>query len=77
MEPPRGACLPVRLDGAPIPADRSARDVDRGGAEPCIFADGPRSYDFYAGPVETHTVEIVFPTGSALYTFDFAPMGRA
>ena len=54
----------------------SAKDVDRSARSPCVFGDGPRSYDFYAGPIEAHTVEISFPTGASLFTFDFSAEGR-
>ena len=76
LDAPRGSCLAVKLDGAPIAADRSAKDVDRSTGAPCMFGDGARSYDFYAGPLEAHTVDIAFPTGASLYTFDFAAAGR-
>jgi thiol-disulfide isomerase/thioredoxin len=66
------ACAPVLLDGAPIPAERAARDVWQG----CIPLDAPRSYDFYAGPVEEHLVELRVPEGFQLFSFAFSPDGR-
>ncbi|MCA1812470.1 MAG: redoxin domain-containing protein [Halobacteriales archaeon] len=65
-------CAPVLLDGVPIPANLSARDVRNG----TLCLDGPRSYDFYAGPLGEHVVELLVPRGFSLFTFDFAAEGR-
>ncbi|MHB8605283.1 MAG: thioredoxin family protein [Thermoplasmatota archaeon] len=69
---PAGACVAVLLDGNPIPADLYGRDVHLVGSTPCVTLDGPRSYDFYAGPIGEHTVELRVPAGFALFTFDFS-----
>jgi thiol-disulfide isomerase/thioredoxin len=73
LDGPHGACVEVLLDGSPIPADRAGKDVQRLGSLPCLLLDGPRSYDWYAGPLESHTVELVLPPGATLFTFDFSP----
>lgn len=72
-----GHCVVVLLDGAPIPPERGARDVRRDGGEPCVPLDGPRSYDFYAGPVEEHLLELRVPPGFSLFTFAFSRDGRS
>ncbi|MHB8585444.1 MAG: redoxin domain-containing protein [Thermoplasmatota archaeon] len=72
---PNGTCVSVFLDGRPIPSNMAGRDVLFGaglnGGIPCMMLDGPRSYDFYAGPAGTHTVELGVPRGFGLFTFDF------
>jgi thiol-disulfide isomerase/thioredoxin len=73
---PPGLCLPVLLDGQPIPRDRAAKDVRFDQGAPCLALDGPRSYDFYAGPLEEHTVRLDVSAGFTLFTFDFATEGR-
>ena len=67
-----GTCLPVRLDGEPIPAELAGADVlfDRG--VPCVLVDAADSYDLYAGPVATHELRVGTAAGLALYTFAFS-----
>lgn len=76
LDGPVGACVPVLLDGQAFPGNRATRDVSFDRGAPCIPLDGPRSYDFYAGPVEEHLVEFEVPQGFVLFTFDFASAGR-
>ncbi|MGQ0535803.1 MAG: redoxin domain-containing protein [Methanobacteriota archaeon] len=72
LDGPSGACIEVRLDGAPAASPFAASDVSLGdGRPPCIVLDGPRSYDFFEGPVSEHTVELVTPSGVSLFTFAF------
>lgn len=72
-----GACIEVRLDGAPIAPEAAGRDVRFAeGEAPCIPLDAPRSYDYYAGVPEEHLVELRVPAGFALYAFAFSPDGR-
>jgi thiol-disulfide isomerase/thioredoxin len=73
---PQGGCVALRLDGKPFPMDHAAKDVQNVSGTPCLVLDGPRSYDFYAGPVEEHTVLLDVPQGFTLFTFDFAAQGR-
>jgi len=77
-----GTCATILLDGAPIPRSLAAHDVVfPANASACIPLDGPRSYDFFAGPYGEHVVELQVPQGFALFTFDFsdeaAPGGTA
>lgn len=70
---PDGTCIPVSLDGPPITDDLAGPDVMTDRDVPCILlAQTPRSYDFYAGPVQTHTVTFDVPAGFELYTFAFS-----
>lgn len=71
-----GECVEVRLDGEPIDESVAARSVEFVNGTPCIFVEHQRSYDFYAGDVERHTVELTVPEGFELYTFAFSEEGR-
>jgi thiol-disulfide isomerase/thioredoxin len=73
---PAGACVEVELDGAPLHPTDAARDVSFVTGTPCVVLDEPRSYDFYAGPLEWHTVELSVPRDFGLFTFAFAAEGR-
>jgi thiol-disulfide isomerase/thioredoxin len=70
-----GSCVSVLLDGKPIPMPLAGQDVMRtGGVDggiPCIRIDGPRSYDFFSGPMGSHTLQLGVPRGFSLFTFDF------
>lgn len=72
LDGPRGACVRVLLDGAPIPMALAGRDVQTFNGLPCLILDGPRSYDWFAGHPDEHVVELVFPPGGTLFTFDFS-----
>jgi thiol-disulfide isomerase/thioredoxin len=71
-----GACIPVRLDGGPVPEASAGRDVQRRDGATCLPLDGARSYQFYAGPLEEHLVELQVPAGFQLFTFAFSSTGR-
>lgn len=71
---PAGACVPITIDGqAPRPDRTPAGAIDHTADPPCIrLGETPRSYDFYGGPVETHTLRLDVPPGFGLYTFAFS-----
>jgi len=62
-------CLPVFLDGAPIPPDLAGPSVDK--ADHCLRVAGADSYDVVAGPPGSHLLRVDVPPGLQLYTFDF------
>lgn len=70
-----GSCVPVELDGRPIPDSLAGPDVGNG-TPPCVGMDGRRAYDLYAGPFEDHQLSLEVPPGFELYTFAFSERGR-
>lgn len=74
--PVEGACVPILLDGRPIPANLSGPDVSFDHDRPCVPLDDHRAYDLYSGPFERHHLELQVPEGLELYSFAFSKEGR-
>ncbi|MGB0652561.1 MAG: redoxin domain-containing protein [Thermoplasmatota archaeon] len=71
-----GTCLPLLLDGGPIPQELAGADVRFDGPAPCVLLAGDDSYDLYNGPVEAHELRLEVPAGIELYTFAFSAYER-
>lgn len=66
------ACVPVRLDGFPIPDGLAGPSVDTSADPSCVPLGGADAYHAYAGPVAEHTIRFDVPEGFRLYTFAFS-----
>ena len=62
----------LRLLGPPAPVAAGGGEWQRFTGVPGPTRDGPRSNDWLAGHPDEHVVELVFPPGGTLFTFDFS-----